>query len=43
MVNYALKNTGALISPKGMIKYSNKPYLMRKAVFHLCLGLILIW
>ena len=26
-----------------MIKYSNKPYLMRKAVFYLCLSLILIW
>ena len=36
------KDTGTLISPKSIIKYLNKPYLVRKAVFYLYPGLILI-
>ena len=37
-----MKNAGALVRPKDMIRYSYNPYLVEKAVFGISCGLILI-
>jgi hypothetical protein len=38
-----MKCAGALVRPKDMTRYSYNPYLVKKAVFGMSSGQILIW